>query len=217
MKDRYGREMAYNLEGYYIPSDHQFSKPHNNFKNYQMDLYSKSVKTCTDFRRAIDAGAHVGIMSLRLSKTFDVVESFEPILDEYLKQNVGKNVNVYNHALGEKETTVSMEMGVYNSGMSAVKPAHEIRNAAKLISNVSVKTIDSYEFDDVDFIKIDVERYEWQVIQGAMKTIERCLPVCCIELHNDYKDKSRVLKYFDDLGYTCVQIKDDYIFSKDSK
>ena len=46
---------------------------------------------------------------------------------------------------------------------------------------VEVRTLDSYEFEDVTIIKIDVELYEPMVLMGAQQTIRRCRPLICIE------------------------------------
>ena len=47
---------------------------------------------------------------------------------------------------------------------------------------VPARTIDSYNFDDVDAIKIDVEGSELLVIQGAKETIDRCRPSVQVEI-----------------------------------
>jgi hypothetical protein len=45
-----------------------------------------------------------------------------------------------------------------------------------------MRTIDSYGFDDVDFIKIDVEGAELGVLRGAKETIKRCRPAVQMEI-----------------------------------
>ena len=47
---------------------------------------------------------------------------------------------------------------------------------------VAARTIDSYNFEDVDAIKIDVEGSELLVMQGAKNTIERCRPSVQVEI-----------------------------------
>jgi hypothetical protein len=46
---------------------------------------------------------------------------------------------------------------------------------------VSQLTLDSYGFTDVDIIKIDVEGYELQVLEGAVQTIANNRPIVQIE------------------------------------
>jgi hypothetical protein len=46
-----------------------------------------------------------------------------------------------------------------------------------------VKTLDSYNFDKVDFIKIDVEGYEPEVLEGAKQLINRHRPIIFFEVN----------------------------------
>jgi len=46
---------------------------------------------------------------------------------------------------------------------------------------VPQKTLDSYNYTDVDIIKIDVEGYELQVLEGATNTIAQNRPIVQIE------------------------------------
>ena len=50
------------------------------------------------------------------------------------------------------------------------------------IVEVPARTLDSYNFEDVDCIKIDVEGSELLVIEGAKETIDRCRPSVQVEI-----------------------------------
>jgi FkbM family methyltransferase len=47
---------------------------------------------------------------------------------------------------------------------------------------VTLRTLDSYGFENVDIIKIDVEGHEFDVVQGAEQTILKYLPVVQLEM-----------------------------------
>ena len=47
---------------------------------------------------------------------------------------------------------------------------------------VTLRTLDSYGFEDVDIIKIDVEGHEFDVVQGAEQTILKYHPVVQLEM-----------------------------------
>ena len=84
----------------------------------------------------------------------------------------------------------------------------QLRNSQQLV-NVPKRTIDSYNFDDVDCIKIDVEGSELMVMQGARNTIERCRPSVQVEIVPRQcelfgYDPQALYDFFDDLDYVCV-------------
>jgi len=71
---------------------------------------------------------------------------------------------------------------------------------------VKIKTLDSYNFQDVDIIKIDVEGFEYDVLLGATDTIERCRPVVQVEMvygqpHRFGHSVHDILKFFEERGY----------------
>src|SRR6056300_699863 len=57
----------------------------------------------------------------------------------------------------------------------------KLRDSQNLVP-VPARTLDSYNFQDVDAIKIDVEGSELLVIQGAEETIDRCRPSVQVEI-----------------------------------
>jgi len=80
---------------------------------------------------------------------------------------------------------------------------------------VSVDTLDSYEFKDVNFIKIDVEGYEVKVLQGARKTIEESRPVMLVEVNRHALERAgtsaeRLFEVLAELGYS-MEITDNRI------
>ena len=55
--------------------------------------------------------------------------------------------------------------------------------------------LDSLELPRVDFIKIDVEGMELEVLQGAMSTLKRCKPMMLIEpIKTKKRDLDPILK-----------------------
>jgi hypothetical protein len=49
------------------------------------------------------------------------------------------------------------------------------------VKQVPCYTLDEFEFNDVDHIKIDVEGFERKVLIGGSKTIEKYLPTIILE------------------------------------
>ena len=79
----------------------------------------------------------------------------------------------------------------------------------KDVVDVPCRTIDSYNFQDVDAIKIDVEGSELFVMEGALETIKRCRPAVQVEIvpkqckQYGY-DPQALYDFFKDLDYVCV-------------
>jgi len=155
---------------------------------WELDEYNEVMQHIPKKSVALDIGAHVGLWSKRLVKEFEHVHCFEPIkkhIECWHKNltNDFNNVDIYNVALSHFEGTSKMKVPVKNSGMASLHYTH--LNAAVVEAteeDVEVRTLDSYDFDVVDFMKIDVEGHENKVLRGAQKTIEKHKPVLYIEI-----------------------------------
>ena len=84
----------------------------------------------------------------------------------------------------------------------------KLRDSQNLVP-VPARTIDSYNFKDVDCIKIDVEGSELLVMQGAKDTIDRCRPSVQVEIVPKQcklfgYDPQDLYDFFADRDYVCV-------------
>lgn len=142
-------------------------------------------------RHAVDIGAHVGLWSMHLVKLFGHVTAFEPNLslwDLFLWNLDGcAKVTLHRVALGQASGTAELVVYQGHSGHSHVgaigEPIKEIGqgHALERLQPVSIEPLDQFGLDEVDFIKIDVEGLERQVVLGAAETIRRCRPVIVVE------------------------------------
>ena len=140
----------------------------------------------------IDIGANVGDSALWWWIYFDAkVISFEPlkktfdILDENVKLNRA-NIEIHNSALGKG----SPIYGDSNGGMFSF-------NGEKSLETVR---LDDLNLKKVDIVKIDVEGFELDVIEGAMDTLTRFKPRIIIETHSS-KLRSLCHETLSKLGY----------------
>lgn len=171
----------------------------NQFHNYQIKEYTSAMGFVKQFRSAIDLGANLGIMTSRMVKDFQFVYSFEPLFYNNLRENVKTdNFKIFPYAVGDKIGTVTMRVGLYHSGGSNIVSAVQTNQNYK---EVTVTTVDSFNFKNIDFIKIDVEDYEWFALQGARKTIELYKPVILIELKIDNSYHKEILNFLQELNY----------------
>lgn len=127
---------------------------------------------------AIDVGGHCGFWSFYLGGNFKKVYAFEPvkIFRECFKKNIPhENVELVPIALGNENGFVRMNVELENTG------ATHVSNKTDGLNKVELKKLDDYGFTDIDFIKIDVEGYENQVVLGAKETLLRNKPIIIIE------------------------------------
>jgi FkbM family methyltransferase len=152
----------------------------------------------------LDVGANIGFMSMALASRYPVI-AFEPQLELFrlLENNVyGKSVECHNVALGSGNGIAHMPIIRYGDrgnygGVPIVKKSFGTRE-------VLLRTLDSYNFENVGLIKIDVEGYELDVLRGAVNTITRCSPTLYVE--DDREDKRSALRTFiKSLGYTIEE------------
>jgi FkbM family methyltransferase len=145
---------------------------------YQVAVRRRSIELCNNRTLALDIGANVGLWSRDFVGSFKRVIAFEPVavFRECLEHNVqGNNFEVQPIALGDQDTQGTMIITEDNSGHSHLDPA------TMGTGNVQVVRLDTLNFLDVSYIKIDCEGYEYRILQGAEQTIRRCRPVVVIE------------------------------------
>lgn len=116
---------------------------------------------------ALDIGAHRGIWTKAMCNKFNNVIAVEPT---DLHKNIDRRADVINAACGSKIGKCSVKHGKRNTGQTYVVDG----------DNTDVITIDSLKVIP-DFIKIDVEGMEFDVLRGGRKTILEHRPFIMIE------------------------------------
>lgn len=160
----------------------QVNKVVNGKPAYQYHKYDTALKLCKQRRRAIDVGGNIGLWSMHMTNDFKVVEAFEPV-SRYAAIFLKNAPDAFLHrvALGEQNGTVAMVKCTPDS-CGDTRPWVEGDPLDAVVEmSASLMTLDSYDFDEVDFIKIDCEGFELQVLRGALETIMRNKPVIIIE------------------------------------
>jgi FkbM family methyltransferase len=181
---------------------------------YQIAVRRRSIGLCAKRRTALDIGANVGLWSRDLVDNFAKVVAFEPVavFRECLEKNVtGANFFISPLALGDHDTQATMIITEGNSGHSHLDP-----NTLGT-GDVQVVKLDNLNMEDVDYIKIDCEGYEYRVLQGAEQTVKRWRPIMVIEQkpHDAYsKDYGQfaAIALLESWGMIKLdQIRDDWI------
>lgn len=189
-----------NIDNLLFPEDEFFPKwraKHGDIRNFDKPARDLALEHVQNFKRVIDVGAHVGISALHWADHFEKIEAFEPNIynRECLTLNtlpIAYKVHIYHCALSN--TTAQME-AVYRSSKNSgsfqlINPMYKKTKSVRF--PVEVKPLDSFNFTDVGLIKIDVEGWEVEVLEGAANTINQCSPVLMLEFGGEVKTIKRV-------------------------
>lgn len=186
---------------------------------YQRKQRQWATAQCQDHRHALDIGGNIGTWSRELIHQFDRVTAWEPQPDahECFRLNVSAgNWTLHPQALGETAGKFTLYQHDVSCGNASLRREGVMQGPSRdkpLASNireieVEVVTLDSYLFTDVDFVKIDVQGAEWDVLKGATALLTACQPTLCLELPVR-TDKEQILKHLitdwlKQWGYECV-------------
>lgn len=158
----------------------------------------------------LDIGAHQGIYSTFLQLLAGVegfVYAFEPHPENLalLVQNVvpfegHAPVAVMPFALGRANGTGQMGCWINHKAASGV---HQLimGDTPEYLLPVKIKCLDSIKFPRVDFIKIDVEHWEWEVFCGGLQTILLHRPKILVEIHGE-ETKKQITSFCDTYKFT---------------
>ena len=157
----------------------------------------------------LDIGANLGYFAKsfsRLAKNGKVI-CVEPLpqYHEVLNYFIGskKNVTLHNVALGEKPGTATMILpmqdGMIRTGLPHIAKGDD--SSSERTQEVHIVNPNDLlkEESKLDYIKCDVEGYEWVIFQEIKPIIEKFLPTIQIEIDSNNIEKFRVL--FAELGY----------------
>ena len=109
------------------------------------------------------------------------------------------------------EPEILMELLIFTSTPYLAKTIHSLKTLMAIypVENYLPKllTLDSY-YEKAshlpDFVKIDVEGYEWNVLQGFKKIIAKYHPKLMVEIQNDAEN---ILTFFKNYDYTIYNDK----------
>ena len=131
----------------------------------------------------LDIGAFIGDHTIYYSKLVGdngSVIAFEPNRDSFfcLEHNLKayKNVELINSAIGKEYGFVRTVDVLGNIGMNFLIPDN--------LGGIVIYSLNQMEIDRIDFIKIDVEGYELDVLIGGKQTINKFKPTMLIEIND---------------------------------
>ena len=165
-------------------------------------------------KNCVDVGSHVGFWSKDFTELFEYTYAFDPIpqvRECYVKNITNSNYTLYPYGLGKEEKTIKVSNYPEETGNTH---ANEQGNL-----EINVKTLDSFDLNFIDYIKIDAEGYEIEVVEGAKKLIEKCKPYIHVEAKKKVMVKQNITmtaieELFESINYEKVlSVKSELLYA----
>lgn len=161
----------------------------NDFEPHMVQLF----RALTDPEDVVaDIGANIGLTAILFSSLAKKTYAFEPspstfrILSGNLTKNSIRNVEPINLGLGNKEETLTITFAQNNrsGGYVSDKIRPESGHVTEEIQIVTLDNFFSSRHPAPSFLKIDVEGYEQNVVQGGGAFLQRAQPVVVMEMNH---------------------------------
>jgi FkbM family methyltransferase len=178
---------------------------------FECQLIEWCKQFCKSDKVFLDVGAHTGTYSISLAKHCSEVYSFEPQRMTYYALCGGvalsniRNIVCCNVGLGSDRQIGHQTLNIVSrdgGGSTIHQPADNVLRT----ETIEIRTLDSYQLNNIGFIKMDVEENELFVLQGGLQTLERSgYPPIVFESNID--TNTALFHYLEEvLKYTVIKI-----------
>lgn len=178
----------------------------------------------------VQAGAHIGVDTMFFSRMVGSgrILAFEPnpanflLLCKNIRENALMNVTPVNVGLSNEVGTLNLVSDRYNTAKGTFRPDRQelikVQYRRRVEVGVPVTTVDKaveeYSLERVDFVQIDTEGFEPQVIEGMSTTLENSKPLIYFEIHGlseteQQNDLRRVFNFAKGFDYHLVRLVRD--------
>ncbi|WP_066755907.1 FkbM family methyltransferase [Crocinitomix algicola] len=168
----------------------------------------------------LDVGANIGIMTYHLSKSFPnrKVIGIEPmpnnfkVLQDLVLQKKLNNVELYQNAVGEGESTIEMILPM-DGKVKMQGLAHVVHDTIKEWNEGETFTVQCLTLDDivagetVAGIKMDIENFEYFALKGARHILTTHKPIVYLELWEN-ENRDNCFELLRTLGYHAYVLVD---------
>lgn len=187
------------------------------YENYLKVHYQKYIHPGDT---VLDAGANIGFHSLffaQLTGETGKVIAFEPIPINYnaLMKNIALNdfpqVIANNIALGNENCTLKIHIDRTAQNPGAFNLLEDGEKNCSVICEKGDDFLTKHRINKVNFIKIDVEGYELEVVKGLKDTISKDRPVINFEYDSAYQirnhhQKNEIFAFLRNLNYSFLAV-----------
>lgn len=123
------------------------------------------------------------------------------------------NVHCYNLAIGNSDTDIQVQKPNYFQNGNVNFGDVKVGKVEGESVSVQQRRLDYFDFNDVVFIKIDVQGYELNVIKGAENTIRKHRPYLFVEFEDDLLQEAgtsekELQEKIESLGYVVKRFQE---------
>ncbi len=167
----------------------------------------------------IDIGANLGYYSTFLSKytgeigkvfAVEPVPLFQDVWSKNIKMSGFNNLQLFPVALGAEDKPIQLSMpvvgGVIHHGMTKISGTSNEEVAEVFDAQMRIADQLFINLERLDFIKCDVEGYEFLVLGNMTKTLDKYKPLVQCELGGN-ENRQKVINLFEGLGYNTYILK----------
>ncbi len=189
---------------------------------------------CKPEMDSVDAGAYEGVYTKEAARLSNMVFAFEPVPQRYQQLTTrrfvkNKNVVVYPYALSDSNGQKMLYVPRLLNRFHKEYPLHAMASTSGSYDSyykqsrgylreekitVESRTLDSFQQENVEFIKIDVEGHEEAVLQGAAITIAASHPHILVEIAERHNPGGfqRINERLGKQGYFGFFVYEDNLF-----
>lgn len=197
-----------------------------NFFRSQNKKYQKMINTILPFaeRASViaDVGSNIGYFSLLLHKNlenknkhfilFEPLKKLTTINKKILSESKLDNFSIMEYGLGSEDK--ELKIFTARDGNIGWNTMVNVDNAEQEMdcTRVQIKRFDGLNLPPPDFIKIDIEGYEYQALQGMMSFLKKNKPFMLIEIgfgkkHPNYTEVKKTFKELESIGYKLFDLQ----------
>ena len=146
---------------------------------------------------AVDAGAYMGEISKKINKIYKTkVLAFEPNKENFkiLNKKKSKNIQCFNLALSKKNTFLELTNSKDSSNVLGFKSKEK-----DMKTKVKAVKLDKFLNYNIQFLKIDVEGAEIQLLEGAKKVLKKFKPNLAISVYHKHNDILEIYRHIESL------------------
>lgn len=198
-------------------------------KDFEKKVKNTFIENIKESDTVIDVGANIGEYSLLASKIIGPngkIFAIEPLSDisKKLKENFllnnFSNFEILEKAVGETEDQVNLYKKNQSGNIGFIESSVDGKNLIKTEQIIEVDTLDNIiankKINLVNMLKIDVEGFEYNVLLGCKKSLNKIEKIIC-EIHLKYlqkkgQDELKILSFLKENGFSI-----DVIEKLDSK